>query len=85
VFEQTDATKRAGMRVSDAPSDYWYDGSTYYDFTANAAKTAISGAETRRANEFTRLVWKTTTKVGFGISADGRYVVAWFCETPGNT
>jgi hypothetical protein len=28
------------------------------------------------------LVWKSSTKVGFGIN--GRFVVAWFCETEGN-
>lgn len=27
------------------------------------------------------MVWKGVTKVGFGVS--GKYVVAWYCETPG--
>jgi hypothetical protein len=29
------------------------------------------------AEKFTRMVWKATTEVGFGIR--GRFVVAWYC------
>ena len=84
VFDQSVAGDRAGMRTSTAPADYWYGGSAHYDFTKNLVKENISAEEALLASEFTRLVWKASTKVGFGISKDGRYVVAWFCEEPGN-
>jgi uncharacterized protein YkwD len=32
-------------------------------------------------NMFARVVWKATTKVGFGVK--GKYVVAWYCEDQG--
>jgi len=34
------------------------------------------------ADKFSLIVWKATTKVGFGIK--GKYVIAWYCETMGN-
>jgi uncharacterized protein YkwD len=32
---------------------------------------------------FARLIWKSSTKVGFG--QKGKYVVAWYCEVQGAT
>jgi hypothetical protein len=51
------------------------------------AATSKRDAEDRQfaeeAEAFTRMVWKATTEVGFGIK--GRFVVAWYCEAEGNT
>jgi hypothetical protein len=33
--------------------------------------------------KFTQMVWKDSTKVGFGIR--GKWVVAWYCDSAGNT
>jgi hypothetical protein len=31
------------------------------------------------SNQFANLVWKSTTRVGFGVK--GKWVVAWYCQT----
>lgn len=35
------------------------------------------------AESFTRMIWKETTEVAFGIK--GRFVLAWYCSVAGNT
>jgi len=54
----------------------WYDevDNPGYDFN-NPGFSAGTG-------HFTALVWKSTTKLGCGVS--GMYVVCHYCETAGN-
>jgi hypothetical protein len=72
------------LKTTDAATDFWYGGSAFYDFIKHEPKDKDNELSKRRANQFTMLVWKNSKKVGFGISKDGRYVVAWFCDEPGN-
>jgi len=70
------------LATSDDATDWWFDGFKEYDFSTGAPKAPKDAAKKQRSDEYTRLVWKASTKVGFGIN--GRFVVAWFCETEGN-
>jgi hypothetical protein len=81
VFEQTDPSKRADSAVRDDATDAWYAGNADYDFATNAPKTPSDFASKQRSDRFTRLVWKGSTKAGFGISKEGRFIVAWYCDT----
>jgi hypothetical protein len=53
---------------------YWYDMIRDYDFSKNIMQPA--------AAPFTALIWRSSTKVGFGVS--GTHVVALYCDTRGN-
>jgi hypothetical protein len=53
---------------------HWYETSRDYDFS----KTIMQPA----AAPFTALIWRSSTKVGFGV--DGTHVVALYCDTRGN-
>lgn len=53
---------------------YWYDTIREYDFSKNIMQPA--------AAPFTAMIWRSSTKVGFGVS--GTHVVALYCDTRGN-
>lgn len=55
-------------------TDYWYAKGTNYIWTTNIYQPT--------ARDFTNLIWRSSTKVGFGIV--GKKVVALYCETKGN-
>lgn len=70
---------------TDAATDAWYKGKMMYNFKDGKAKAATKdNTEPKKdVDMFARVVWKATTKVGFGIK--GKYVVAWYCEDQGAT
>ena len=35
-------------------------------------------------DKYIQYVWDGSTTVGFGISSEGKFVVAWFCKTKDN-
>jgi len=55
-------------------TDYWYNMIRDYDFSQNIMQPA--------AAPFTALIWRSSTKVGFGVS--GTHAVALYCDTRGN-
>lgn len=55
-------------------SEYWYGFNTKYDYTKNMMQPAAAA--------FTAMIWRSSTKVGFGVS--GTHVVALYCDTRGN-
>lgn len=66
-----------------AATDSWYlNGFPFYDEATSAVKDIATADENLKALDFTRMVWKSTTKVSFAI--DGRYVIAWYCDVKGN-
>lgn len=60
----------------------WYAGESEYDSTAG--KQVAGGASTGllKMLAFTQMVWKNTSKVGFGVKGDT--VIAWYCDVKGN-
>ena len=58
---------------SDIVSDSWYDQVNSYDFR--------NPQLTYHTTDFTQMVWKSTSEVGFGIN--GKFVVARYSK-PGN-
>ena len=52
----------------------WYDEIKDYHFAENNAQP--------KAKYFSQMMWKATTKVGFGIA--GKFVVARYCKEAGN-
>jgi hypothetical protein len=62
-------------------STFWYDGMNHYDFVAGTATTGKTVAQAAQSANFAQMVWKSSSKVGFGVF--DKYVVAWYCETAG--
>jgi hypothetical protein len=60
---------------------YWFYGSVEYNPETGGPKGTSSDSKTMSDN-YTGLVWKSATKVGFGI--DGPWVVAWICGIKAN-
>lgn len=83
VFEQAISSKVAAVGTSNAASERWYAGESEYSYVNGAPKAAAVPAKAKAALSFTAMVWKSTTKVGFGFK--GKWVIAWYCETEGNT
>jgi hypothetical protein len=54
----------------------WWKGSSEYDPATGLPKGTSSDSKTKSDN-YTRLVWKAATKVGFGV--EGSWAVAWVC------
>jgi len=71
------------LAISDDATDWWYDGAKEFDPATHAPKSPADPVKKKRSDAYTRLVWASSTTVGFGISS-GRFVVAWFCKTKGN-
>jgi hypothetical protein len=53
---------------------HWYDKLDEYDFNKGFYELAAAPA--------TALIWRSSTKVGFGVA--GKHVVALYCDTRGN-
>jgi len=76
------------MTDPDTAVGSWYAGSQYYDFEKGTVKYPADATKKEKESalrdqeNFTQLLWKSTTKVGFGIK--GNDVVAWYCSK-GNT
>ena len=70
---------------TDAATDAWYKGNKMYNYKEGKAKapTKDNKEPKKDVDMFARVVWKATTKVGFGVK--GKYVVAWYCEDQGAT
>lgn len=82
LFEQTDANKVDTLATSLDAIDAWYAGNTEYDAEKGAPKTPDDAQKKALSDNYTKLVWKSSTKAGFGIK--GKVVVAWICNKPGN-
>ena len=84
VFEQTDPSKRANSAIRDDATDAWYAGNADYDFATHRPKSPDNQLSLQRSNMYTQLAWKASTKAGFGISKEGRFIVMWVCDAKGN-
>jgi hypothetical protein len=83
IFEQGDPTKVALLATTDAATEGWYSGKANYAFDMGTySKISLSADKKLDVDDFTRMVWKATTKVSFGIK--GRFVAAWYCTVKGN-
>lgn len=71
------------MKITNFATDSWYSGKIEYDFKAAKPKNSKDVAKKRDSDEFTRMIWKSSTTVGFGIHKN-RSVVAWYCAKAGN-
>lgn len=78
VFQETSASS-GGLRFTDAASEGWYAGNKYYDESTGRSTDPTNASKTAEAFKFTKMVWRKTTRVGFGVK--GKWVVAWYCES----
>jgi len=79
-YEETNSAKVAALPTSHAATDAWYhEGKPWYDAATGATKAGATAGQQELGYRYTRMLWKSTTKVAFGIK--GKYVVAWYCST----
>lgn len=87
-FEQVDPAKLPTLATSDDATEAWYAGKKYYDFKTGGYQAkynnqVLTAQQKLDADAFTRMVWKKTTTVAFGIR--DRWVYARYCLVQGNT
>jgi hypothetical protein len=70
------------VEYTNEASKSWYAGQSEYD--SGTGKQVAGGASTGLPKMlfFTQMVWKNTSKVGFGVKGDT--VIAWYCDVKGN-
>lgn len=88
LFTLKDPSKLENLSQSDVATEYWYGGRVYYDYKKGTYKEKynkidLTDANKALADDFTRMVWRSTSNVSFGIK--GRYVYARYCSQKGNT
>jgi hypothetical protein len=72
------------LMSTDAATQYWRDGQTYWDYDTGEADRTLGADAVRRAEEFRTMIWKGTNLkegetrgVGFGFHCGT--VLAWYC------
>jgi hypothetical protein len=70
------------LAESDDAVNAWYAGASEYDAKVGAPKDPKNKEKKTLSDNYTTLVWKSSTRTGFGIK--GKVVVAWICNEPGN-
>lgn len=78
----TETASGRGHAASSATDNWYHSGEPYYDYATGQPKTAATAEQKVDALKFTRMMWKATKKVAFGIK--GKHVVAWYCDAKGN-
>jgi hypothetical protein len=68
---------------SHAATDSWYGGFQHYDYATNGYKAGLTDTQKKKAEAFTRMLWRGTQTVAFGVK--GRWVAAWYCNPSGST
>jgi hypothetical protein len=79
VFQQQIPGQVAQLRFTDAASKAWYGGSANYNENTGESTQPGNDQATLEAFMFTKMVWKKTKRVGFGVR--GKWVIAWYCES----
>lgn len=82
VYKHADATSKDIKAVSKAAAADWYSGNTVYDYkTGDMAK--FDAKSQKLYENFTRMMWKSSTKVAFGMinqpGSDTVWVVGYYC------
>jgi hypothetical protein len=75
-FHQTIPAKIDTLATSGDAIIDWWNGSSQYDAEKGKPKGDSTDSK-RKSRNYTTLVWKAGTKVGFGV--EGSWVVAWIC------
>jgi hypothetical protein len=81
IFVLADQSKLSQVPLTNMASDFWYAGEQYWDIAAGTPKAGNkpATAQSKQAKNFAQLMWRGTTRVGFGVHE--KYVVAWYCKS----
>jgi uncharacterized protein YkwD len=78
VYEEADAAKLNELVTTDAATKAWYVGKDEFNYKNGEPIGWNDKARYARYQDFTRMMWKKATKVGFGIR--GKWVIARYCD-----
>lgn len=73
---------RDPVQFTNEASAEWYQGRSQYDPERGMQISTGSTPGYNLMLQYTQMVWKNTSKVGFGVK--DAYVIAWYCDTKGN-
>jgi hypothetical protein len=79
IYEETstDPTVLAAVSTTNVATETWYtEGAAVIDYNTGGPKTSPTDQD--KVDAFLRMIWKTTTKVAFGVK--DKWVVAWYCD-----
>lgn len=85
-YTETNSAAVPNLDKSHAATDSWYSGQTYYDYAKGkytVGSSASQASQRKLAEAFTRMLWRGTQTVAFGIK--GKHVAAWYCNPSGTT
>lgn len=85
--QETSAAAAEAVEYNNEASKSWHDGESEYDATTGervqgGGSSGDDDEQEKRMKAFTRMVWKRTRKVGFGVK--GGRVIAWYCDVRGS-
>jgi hypothetical protein len=78
IFEEKDAAKLNELVTTAVHTDYWYAGNTEFNYVNGEPMAWNEKGRYTKYQDFTKMMWKKTTKVGFGIR--GKWVIARYCD-----
>lgn len=78
VFEMKDETKLNELVTKSVATDSWYAGKTEFNYLNGEPMAWNEKARYAKYQDFTRMMWKKATKVGFGVR--GKFVIARYCD-----
>jgi len=76
--EKEDTTKIIELITSNSSTDNWYKGMSQFNFESGESKAPKDVKLNNQYKNFSRMMWKKTTKVAFGIREN--FVIAWYCN-----
>jgi len=82
VYKHERATSQDINSVSKAAAERWYSGHADYDYKTGD-RDKFDEASTKRYQDFARMMWRSSTKVAFGMinrpGTDTVWVVGYYC------
>lgn len=79
VWTEADEEKWINLVTSDAATDGWYAGISEYNFATGEAKAPAVVKRYTKYQQFTKMMWKGASKVGFATDGQGN-VVGRYCK-----
>jgi uncharacterized protein YkwD len=78
VYEEIDPEKLNELVTTSVATEAWYQGQAEFNYANGEPMAWNEEAQYKKYQDFTRMMWKKTAKVGFGIR--GKYVIARYCD-----
>jgi hypothetical protein len=82
TYKQDASGNASDVEYTNEASTSWFAGKSEYNPDSGKQVAGGASAGLLKMLAFTQMVWKNTSKVGFGVKGDT--VIAWYCDAKGN-